>query len=146
MQTWNKRLTAVAALVGLSTIAVVANGWEAEAKFNTSVHDHTFHKLVMQQKGDSCVVDFKLSFRAPAARYQAPDAILNYYRFKAQVLLSEGKTLYSRPFANDAPGNRVFRWSVDTTGDGCWAQKPHKIYNLDVEGCRNRNCRIRPFR
>ena len=145
MQTWSTRLTAIAALVGLSTIAVVANGWETDTKFNATVHDHSFHTLVMQRKGDSCVVDFKLSFRAPKERYQAADKGRNYYRFKARILLSERRLSFSRPFANDAPGNRAFHWSVDTTGDGCWAEKPHKIFNVDVEGCRNRNCRIRPF-
>jgi hypothetical protein len=145
MHTWTKLLVGIAAVTGLSTIALVASGWEKEGKINASIHDHLFHKAVIKQEGSGCVVSFKLSFLAPKAGYQAAERGRNYYRFKARVKLSEGKTVFSPQFANNAPGNRAYTWFTDTTGEGCWAEKEHKLYNVDVEGCRNRNCRVRPF-
>jgi hypothetical protein len=145
MQTWSKRLIGLAALFGVTVTAVAAYGWKMEGKINAKIHEHAFYKATMEQPGSGCVLNFKLTFYAPSTGYQAPEKGRNYYRFKARVELSEGKTVFSPQFANDAPGNRAFRWSTDTTGEGCWAQKPHKLYNVDVEGCRNRNCRVRPF-
>ncbi len=145
MKIWTQRLTRVAAVIGISAMAVTAYAWEKEAKINASVHNHSFHRVVMEQPGGGCVLHFKLSFRAPSEGYQDAAKGRNYYRFKARVELSEGKTVFSPQFANDASGNRVYRWSTDTTGEGCWAAQPPKLYNVDVEGCRNRNCKVRPF-
>ena len=145
MQVWLKRLLSVSVLIQAGAFAFVANGWEKEGRINASVHDHVFHKMVIEQLGDGCVVNFRLSFRAPSAGYSDPEKGRNYYRFKARVKLSEGETVYSPQFANNKPGNRAYWWSEDTTEAGCWGKKLHKLYNVDVEGCRNRNCRVRPF-
>jgi hypothetical protein len=145
MRDWSQRLIGLAALAGVTATSIAAYGWKMEGKINASIHDHAFYKVKMEQPGDGCVVNFKLTFYAPSNGYQDPAKGRNYYRFKARVELSEGKTVFSPQFANDAPGRRSYRWSTDTTEEGCWAEKPHKLYNVDVEGCRNRNCRVKPF-
>ncbi|MBN2193376.1 MAG: hypothetical protein JW751_11220 [Polyangiaceae bacterium] len=112
----------------------------------TSIHDHKFDRIETKRVGDGCEVEYVLHFGAPAARYTDPAPVRNYYRFKARVSLSEGHRSFSPQFANRVPGRRVYRWKHDTTAEGCWAQKPHKVFYVDVEGCRNRNCKVEPFK
>lgn len=146
MKVWSKRLVGLCVVVGSSTLAVTANGWEKEAEFRTSVHDHAFNKLAVTQAGSGCVVNYSIWFNAPYGGYEDPAKGRNYYRFKVRVTLSEGKTSFSPEFANRAPGKRVYKWSHDTTGEGCWGEQLHKVFNVDIEGCRNRNCQIEPFK
>ena len=141
---WKTRLVGLLVLLAATTTGVVAYGWEKDADFRASVHDHVFSRVVARGDG-SCSVHFKLSFQAPSSAYSAPEPGRNYYRFRAKVDLSERHTVLSPQFANNKPGRRMYQWYHDTSSDGCWGKELHKVFNVDVEGCRNRNCRVRPF-
>lgn len=137
---------ALALIAMATTFAWVTHAWQLEAPFNTSVHEHGFHRLAVARVGDSCQIDFRLSFDAPRSGYASAEVGRNYYRFRARAMLTGGRKVLSPEFGNRAPGKRVYRWRHDTSDEGCWAADPQKVFAVDIEGCRNRNCRIAPFR
>lgn len=137
-------MTAVTLAVA-TTIAIVAQGWEQDQAISTSIHAHPFDRIVIEAKDDSCVIAYRLYFLAPDGGYAHADAGRNYYRFKARVSFSDGKRSFSPEFSNRAPGKRMYRWQHDTTAEGCWGAKAHRVAYVDVEGCRNRNCKVQPF-
>ncbi len=128
------------------TTAAIAYGWEIDQAISTSIHHHTFDRVELERPGDGCKLDVALHFSAPSSGYQDSAPVRNFYRFKARVSLSERHRIYSREFFNRVPGRRVYRWQHDTTAEGCWAATPAKVYFVDVEGCRVRNCTVEPFK
>jgi hypothetical protein len=136
---------ALGTLAAATTIALAAHAWQQEVPFSTTVHDHEFSRLSVEQVGKSCTLRFKLWFDAPEASYQYPDPKRNYTRFHARVMMSEGRKIFSPIFGNGAAGKRTYHWDVDTTNADCWGGRPQKLYAVDVEGCRNRGCEPEPF-
>ncbi len=142
---WRTTLGLGALAAGLTT-AAIARGWEVDQAINTSIHAHSFDRIEMERLGESCKLGFVLHFSAPSSGYQDPAPVRNLYRFKARVSLNDRRRVYSGEFVNRAPGRRVYRWQHDTTAEGCWAAQPAKIYYVDVEGCRVKNCTVEPFK
>ena len=122
----------------------VALAWTQRAPIDVTVHKHHFHKIKAATEG--CVVKTALYFVAPQEGYKSRARNRNHFRFRARIQLSEERELVSPVFFNRAPGRRVYRFEHDTSGDGCWAEKEHKIYRVDVDGCRSRACQIQAFR
>jgi hypothetical protein len=123
--------------------ALAAPGWWSEANVRVKVHEHAFHRVTANAVG--CSVRVRLHFAAPAAKYAEPAAERNHFRFRAQVLLSDGASITSEIFDNAEPGARVYAFSVDTTLQGCWAERAHTLRKLDVRACRGARCVPEPF-
>lgn len=139
------------ALFGLGFVAAMtaaaweAYAWRVDAELSASIHDHRFHKVTVQGTG-TCNAEVAVYFQAPAGGYNHAEKGRNFYQFRAKVELSEQRVVLSPTFSNDQPGQRRFRFTHDTSSEGCWAKQAPKIFHLDVEGCRNRNCKVEPFR
>jgi hypothetical protein len=131
----------MAASLVLALAPAAAGAWEKKAELEVQVHDHAFSKVSATSVGE-CALELSVHFGAPAERYGAGKG---HYKFRARVELSGGKRVTSPVFMNRAPGRRVYRFTFDTTGEGCWAKQEHKIFDLDVEGCRGRGCKVEPF-
>jgi hypothetical protein len=91
-------------------------------------------------------VRVRLHFDAPFERYKSEDPSKNFYRFRAQLKLSDGRTFLSEPFNNETGGLRVMAFTHDSTEDGCWAKEPHKLRKLEVNACRGKDCGLEPFK
>jgi hypothetical protein len=83
---------------------------------------------------------------APFERYRDQDEAKNHYRFQAQLKLAGGRSITSPAFSNDEPGLRVFAFTHDSTGEGCWAREPRKLRKLDVNACRGQGCGLEAFK
>ncbi len=140
-----RRVFAVlAAAVALTVlIAGEAGAWEAEAEFQATVNQHVFDKIKVSTTG--CEAEFKIYFDAPTQMYSDDAPVRNHHRFRARVKMSDGRTVLTNNFYNDTAGKRMYVYRVDSTNDGCWAKKPHRLRKVDVNGCRNRRCPIQPF-
>ena len=92
-----------------------------------------------------CQVRVRLYFDAPFAGYQEPAPERNHFRFAAQVTLSDNQRFVSEPFDNIEAGARVFAFSHDSRGEGCWAEREHSLRKVDVHACRGVGCVPQPF-
>ena len=136
------------ALVPVATATLltvgVAFAWKRDAPLDVTVHHHHFNEIRVTTNG--CTVTTRLFFDAPKDGYTSRARNRNHFRFRSRIQLSDKKEIVSPIFANKAPGRRMFRFEQDTTADGCWAKEDHKIYRVDVDGCRSRACQIEAFR
>jgi hypothetical protein len=130
-------LSLAAALAAAGTSLAKSKWWEA-AEVGVKVHEHAFHRLTAN--GVGCEVRVRLYFDAPHANYKDADAERNRYRFRAELKFSGGKRFVSEVFDNSEAGARVFAFSHDTQGQGCWAEGEHKLRKLDVHACRGERC------
>ena len=121
----------------------LALAWKQEAQFGATVHDHKFHRVVVESSG--CNLDYALYFSAPAGAYSSGSPERDYYRYRARINLKGGKVALSPVFGNRAAGERVYRRSYDTTADGCWGKEQQKVSGVDVEACRGKSCTPPPF-
>ena len=128
---------AAAALL-LAGPAIAASAWWDEAQITVKVHEHLFRRVTANAIG--CTVRVRLHFDAPAAGYQEPAPERNHYRFRAKVVLSDDQSFESEPFDNAVGGARVFAFSHDTRGEGCWAEQEHTLRKVDVHACRGEGC------
>lgn len=127
-------------IVALGALAPTdAFGWMQSTIFRASVHHHEFDKIAIEN--DGCKLNVTLWFTAPEDRYSDPNPVRNQFRFDARVKLDD-REFRTGVFRNEAPGRRRFHTVIDTTADGCWAKNEHKVRDVDVNGCRNRNCRV----
>jgi hypothetical protein len=133
----------LSALLGVALYSSISFAWNADAPFQASVHDHVFDRAVLSS--NDCTVDFALYFTAPSERYENPVATKNYYRFHARLRFEGGHQPRTLVFGNRASGRRVYRTQIDTSADGCWAKSKQKLFGVDVEGCRGRQCRPDEF-
>lgn len=142
--TIRSRFTPVAlVLLSAAAPALARSLWWDEATIQVRVHDHRFHRVTANAIG--CDVRVRLHFDAPEVSYQEPAPERNHYRFTAQVTLSEGQTFRSEPFSNAEAGARVFAFSHDSSGQGCWAEREHRLRKVDVHACRGKGCVPEPF-
>jgi hypothetical protein len=135
-------------LVGLTLLAHVAAAeattWENAVPISVTVNGHAFHDAKVVS--DGCTLGHELRFEAPATGYADPkNAVRNYHLFQARVTYAKGQKITTRVFGNSGPGERVYRFSEDTTAAGCWGKSPNKIVKLDVIGCRGRVCDLGQF-
>lgn len=129
--------------IALLLVPASALAWNQEALFGATVHGHEFAKVVVA--GEDCKVKVRLFFRAPEQAYKSESPARNHYRFKGRLKLDGGKVVLTRVFYNDRAGARVYDYSHDTSGEGCWAKDKHKLAGIDVEGCRGKGCTPQPF-
>ena len=129
---------ALSLLLAPATPATAKSAWWQSAEIGVKVHEHAFHRMTANAIG--CKVRVRLYFDAPYASYRDAAAERNRYRFRAEVKLSDGKRFVSEVFDNSEAGLRVFEFSHDTQGAGCWAESEHKLRKLDVHACRGERC------
>lgn len=120
--------------------AAPSSDWWHEANPQITVHEHSFYRVTLNNIG--CQLRVRLFVDAPFERYRDEDEARNSYRFQAKLKLAGGRTITSPTFANDAAGLRVFAFTQDSTGEGCWAKEPRKLRKLDVNACRGQGCRV----
>jgi hypothetical protein len=133
------------AALAVSAAALSARAWTEKGPFSATIHGHEFQTAEVDG-GDDCSVSVKIRFVAPADKYRRPNRSLNYYRFRARVRFADGKQAVSKVFGNGEPGKRIYQYNYDTGPEGCWSKQPHKILNVDIEGCNARGCRVRAFK
>lgn len=136
-------LLALAAAVAGAGPSLARSKWWRAADVGVKVHEHAFHRLTAN--GVGCQVRVRLYFDAPHAAYREAAGERNHYRFRAEVKLSGGKRFVSEVFDNREGGARVFAFSHDTEGQGCWAEKEHELRKLDVHACRGERCTPEAF-
>ena len=115
-----------------------ALAWTQSTGFDTTVHGHEFHRVVLESK--DCVLKYRFDFLAPEARYAGADAKAPRFRFVGRLKLKAGAVVRSPIFPNAAPGERSYKGSFDTTPEGCWAKEEQKLIAFDVRGCRGQGC------
>ena len=118
-------------------------GWSQTATVSVKVHDHAFNEARVE--ADGCTLRFRVYFDAPEKAYKDRNVVRNWYRFVAQAKLKKGQTVTSKLFFNRSPGRRVYAFSEDTTGAGCWAKEKNGLINVDVNACRGERCVVEPF-
>jgi hypothetical protein len=123
-----------------AAVTAPSSDWWHEANPQITVHEHAFYRVTLNNIG--CQLRVRLYVDAPFERYRDEDQVKNHYRFQAKLKLAGGRSLTSPNFGNDAPGLRVFAFSHDSTGEGCWAKEPRKLRKLDVNACRGQGCRV----
>jgi hypothetical protein len=133
------------AALAVSAAALSARAWTEQGPFSATIHGHEFQKAEVEG-GDDCSVSVKIRFKAPADKYRRPHPELNYYRFRARVRFADGKQAVSKVFGNGEPGKRIYQYNYDTGPEGCWSKQPHKILDVDIEGCNARGCKVRAFK
>ncbi len=131
--------------LAVSTGALSAWAWTEKGPFSATIHGHEFQSAEVEG-GNDCSLSVKIRFVAPPDKYKHAKQSLNYYRFRARVKLSEGKQAISKIFGNGSPGTRQYQFTYDTGPEGCWSKQPHKIFDVDVEGCNARGCRVKAFK
>jgi hypothetical protein len=139
-----RKLLVASVVSGVLLAATVVLAWTQEAPIDVTVHSHNFHTVKVST--DNCTIKASLWFSAPQEGYSSRYANQNHFRFRARIALSEDKLLISPVFSNRGPGERVYRFEQDTTSDGCWAKTPHKVFRVEVDGCRSRACEIPAFK
>lgn len=133
--TW---LFLVATLGSASALA-----WTRKAEFEARVHGHTFSKVELESvESAPCKLRYTVEFEAPPEGYTKSSA---YYRFHVRVRFDEGRSLVTPVFGNRGPGTRHYVYWLDTSADGCWANADHKVFGVDVQGCRGQRCVPDPF-
>jgi hypothetical protein len=135
------------ALLGLLFVLAPADAlsWSQRVQIAARVHNHVFDDVSIESSG--CTLNLALYFTAPEGGYRDPNAaVRNHYRFDARVSLSEGRKFHTGVFQNTQPGRRRFRHAHDTASEGCWAKQELKLRAVDIEGCRNRRCKVPSFK
>lgn len=140
----SRLLLSLLTTAGVALGSADARGWEKDAELGVKVHHHEFYRVQVESVGE-CGLQIRIHFNAPIEQYADPVKMRNLYRFKARLELSDDKRVDSKVWYNDRPGKRAFSFQFDTAPDGCWAKSAHKVYNLDVEGCRGSLCQVKPF-
>lgn len=115
--------------------------WNDTATFSTlSVLGHHFHTALVRngspQANTQCTLFFRIKFTSPTSYY---------HRFQAKITMSGGAWVRTRAFFNQGYGERVYRFNYDTSAQGCWAQRYHRITYLTVHGCTGYGCYVRPI-
>lgn len=136
------RVLVLSTLLGVLASPALALAWRREATLGVRVHSHLFYRVLLESS--DCRVTYKLHFSAPKGAYSHPGR--ERYRFHVRVQLDNGRSLRSPVFSNRAPGERVYAQSYDTTAEGCWAKLEHKLFGIDVQGCRGQSCQPESFR
>jgi hypothetical protein len=121
-----------------------ALSWSQRARIMARVHHHEFDVVRVESNG--CTLNLELYFTAPEAGYREPAPVRNHYRFDARVQFADGRKFFTGVFQNTQPGRRVLRHAYDTNSEGCWAKQELKLRGVDVEGCRNRRCKVPAFK
>jgi len=136
----------ISCLIGLVLLLAPADAlsWSQKARISARVHHHEFDVVGVETNG--CTINVQLYFTAPEAGYREAAPVRNHYRFDARVEFADGRRFFTGVFQNTAPGRRVLRHAHDTTGEGCWAKGDLKLRGVDVEGCRNRRCKVPAFK
>lgn len=148
MRSWIPLVVATTCFIPLLAAADPAEtgtpaAWRGEIRPAVKVNDHAFDRVVAQSRG--CNIDFSLYFTAPEKQYSdSKNAVRNLHRFKARVRLGD-HSADSPNFVNRKPGRRWYRFSFDTSAQGCWAKQEQKMWKLDVNGCRGEPCRVEPL-
>jgi hypothetical protein len=128
--------------LGLAALALLfplqAAAWTERATFGTRVHGHEFHRVTLESS--ECLLNYRLDFTAPVERYAGADAKAPRFRFIARIKLKSGAVVRSPVFPNAAAGERSYKGSLDTSGEGCWAKSAQKLSGFDVRGCRGQPC------
>jgi len=138
-QRWSPGLgVALVALAIAAESAAAGAVWRDTADLAVRVFEHAFARATVNDAG--CWLRVRLYFDAPAQGYREAARERNHYRFLAEVKLSGGQKFVSEPFDNREPGERVFAFSHDTAGEGCWAKEEHKLRKVDVHACRGSLC------
>lgn len=135
------RLLSSSLLLASLLITTLTFAWRRDAGFTASVHDHQFTRVVLESA--ECTLSYKLYFSAPPKAYPSARA---HYRFHARIQLEDGRSVVTPVFSNRKSGERVYTQALDTTGDGCWAKRQHKLFGVTVEGCRGGSCNPEAFR
>jgi hypothetical protein len=135
------RTLAVSLGLGAVLLAGTALAWTRQAEFEARVHKHVFTKIALETS--DCQVRYRLEFVAPTEAY--PKTGEGVYRFHARIKLSEGRALLTPTFVNRSPGKRTYGGVLDTSAEGCWAKEEHKLFGVDVEGCRGKTCKPEAF-
>jgi hypothetical protein len=135
-------------IAALSAAFVLALGtpalaWIFDIPFNARVNGHEFTRIKAQS--NDCELNLKVWFDAPLKEYQSGAKNRNYHKFRTRVLFQNGKIVISPIYGNRAPGPRVYTFRHDTSGEGCWAKQKVNIKDIDIEGCRARNCKVKDF-
>lgn len=140
-----RRLLKALILAPLLTLFLTteADAWRASAPFRATVNKHVFDKVKVVT--DGCDARFTIYFDAPKEMYSDDAPVRNHHRFRARIKLSDGRTVTTNRFYNDKAGKRMYVYRLDTSADGCWAKQEHQLRKVDVNGCRNKKCRIQPF-
>ena len=139
-----RRLLVASVVSGALLTATVALAWTQEAPIDVTVHSHHFHAVKVST--DRCAIRVSLWFNAPQEGYSSGNASRNHFRFRARIGLSEDELLVSPVFSNRGAGERVYSFEHDTAAEGCWAKTAHKVFRVDVDGCRSRACEIPAFK
>ena len=129
-------------LLGL-LLAAPAAAWSQDVSLETRVHDHAFDRVRVDATG--CELTVELGFSAPAKGYASGVPARDYYRFHTRVQLSDGRQVISPVFGNRAAGRRVYRFTKDTSAEGCWAKQKHNLQGVKIEACRGKRCTPKPF-
>jgi len=119
-------------------LAGAAWAWGQKAEIEVTVHGHTFHTVAVESR--DCLLDYKLSFNAPAEVYSAKAEPRNVYAFRSRIDFQDGKAAPIPVFLNRGAGERVYAYHFDTAPEGCWAREVQKLARLRVEGCRGAGC------
>ncbi len=136
------RLQLTTALTALA-LSVSAGAWEASSAFRATIHDHVFHHMAVQTHG--CSIETTVRFEAPEQAYRSQFPVRNHYRFKARVRFDSGKRVISPIFYSNAPAKRRYVFRYDTSAEGCWAKTRQRLVDINVEGCRGKDCRVAAF-
>ncbi|MCA9522388.1 MAG: hypothetical protein KC609_15510 [Myxococcales bacterium] len=117
------------------------SSWNDRATFSSlHVLGHHFHTATVRNgsygDGTQCSLYFKVSFFAPSTYY---------HRFQTKLMMSGGAWVRSPVFFNQGYGQREYRFSFDTTNQGCWARRYHRITFMTVHGCSGYGCYVRPI-
>jgi hypothetical protein len=107
------------------------------------VHGHEFERVVVES--EECKVHYRLYFSAPDDGYKSATPRRNVYLFRSRIDFLDGKMATVPVFANRAPGERVYKNTFDSTGEGCWAKDPQKVVGVKVEACRGDGCKPQPI-
>ena len=136
---WSVGLGVAMAVLAIAAESAAAGAvWRDTADLAVRVFEHAFARATVNDAG--CWVRVRLYFDAPAEGYREAAKERNHYRFIAEVKLSGGQKFVSEPFDNREPGARVFAFSHDTAGEGCWAKEERKLRKVDVHACRGSLC------
>lgn len=143
MRSKHSRRLRLGTLLGVALYSSAAFAWNADVPFEVHVHKHLFDRAVLTS--NECKIDVALYFTAPEEGYRAENPRRNYYLFHARFKFDATHRPETLVFGNGAPGRRVYRTQIDTSGEGCWAKQEQHLMGVDVEGCRGRRCTPKDF-
>lgn len=130
-----KVATTVTLVLAMTTLSGLALAWKRQASIDVGVHAHRFTKVLVENT--ECTLRYRLDFSAPPEAYAKTK---HPHRFRARLKLEDGRFVTSPVFDNRTPGDRAYTQTYDTSAEGCWASREHKLFGVDVEGCRGQGC------